>query len=565
MSAPLGVYICHCGQNIAANVDVPGLAEKLSGEPGFAVVRHYPYLCSKPGQELIKEDVRAGRAGRVVVAACSPRMHEATFRKAVASEGLNPYLFTHVNIREQCSWVHSDRERATEKAGELIRGGAGRVRLQEPLTGGTMAIVPKALVLGGGPAGLTAALTLADMGIPVTLVEREAETGGRAASFARTFPDGRPVGPWLDDLKKRLEANPLAEMLLNSEVTGLTGQPGNFEIEIKGPDGARRVAAGAVLLATGFSLYRPDDGVHGRPELGYGADSSIMTQEELDRLLGRCAGLPILFGRAIESAVFVQCVGSRDRTSGAAHCSRACCMTSVRQASELMERGLKDATVLYMDLRAYARGAEEAYEEAGRAGVSFRRGGVSEIHREGERRVVRFEDTLGGRPEAMPVDLVVLACGARPRPDAEEVGRLFGVGRGPDGFFQEAHPKLRPSETALDCVYLCGACQGPKTVGEAAQSGRAAAVKAAQVLLRGSLPVDPVVAVIDPERCARCGLCRETCPADAPFIPRPGLPMRINTGLCRGCGACASVCPSHAASLKHFRDVQILAELFSKA
>jgi len=554
------VYICHCGHNIAATVDVPALADALGEKPGVSMVRHYPYLCSRPGQELIRKDLRDGVAGRVVVAACSPRMHEATFRKAVEAEGLNPYLFTHVNVREQCSWVHSDMGAATSKAADLIGAGLARVRLQKALEGGKSEVTRALLVVGGGVSGLAAALLAAQMGIPVTLVEVLGHLGGHAREFGRSFPSGEPVRPWLEGIISTLTGSPHAEVLLESGVARVEGAPGAFEVSFDTPSGTKRGLFGAIIVATGFSPYDPASSPGGRPELGYGEDPAIVTQAGFEKFLN----FPVepdpnaLAGRNV---AFLQCVGSRDRTTGGGHCSRACCMVSVRQADMALKQGAASATVLYTDLRAYARGAEEAYERAARGGVLFCRGAASEIYKNGAERIVRFEDTLLGRAGELAADIVVLACGARPRPDATPTGRLFSLANGADGFYLEAHPKLKPTETPQECVYLAGACQGPKTIDEAVSSGRAAAVKAAARLLRGWLPVDPVVARIDAERCVSCGLCAANCPTGAIFERRAGLPRFVNTSLCRGCGACASACPSHAASLAHNLDVQILAEL----
>ncbi|MDF1555677.1 MAG: CoB--CoM heterodisulfide reductase iron-sulfur subunit A family protein [Deferrisomatales bacterium] len=562
--AGTAVYICHCGHNIAATVDVEAVAQGLESRPGVAVVRHYPYLCSRPGQELIRRDLEDGRAGRVVVAACSPRMHEATFRKAVAEAGTNPYLFRHVNIREQCSWVHPDRAEATAKAADLIDMGLARVRHQEPLEGSEAPVTPRALVLGGGPAGLAAAADLANMGVDVVLVEKAPHLGGRARELGRSFPEGGAVGPWLAERVDEVERHPRVEVLLGSRLTAQDGSPGCYQATLETPAGSITREVGAIIVATGFDLYRPDDPEQGRPELGYGSTPRIVTQQELeDRLRAGEETAPVTVeGTPVHSAAFLQCIGSRDQTTAGAHCSRTCCMVSVRQAEELQKRNPEARVqVVYMDLRAYARGAEEAYEQTARAGVLFRRGSASEIYPKGDRLAVRFEDTLLGRAEELDADLVVLACGARPQPDTPGLAHTLHLARSPDGFYLEAHPKLRPSETASEGIYLAGACQGPKTIDEAVSAGRAAAVKAAIPLLRGSIPVDPVVAEVEFDRCSGCGLCQESCPvgAIAP-LPHTGR-MTVDPTRCKGCGACAAVCPNNAANLRHYRAKQLLAEL----
>ncbi len=559
MSRRTAVYVCHCGQNIASAVDVEAVVRAAENAPGVALVRHYPYLCSRPGQDLIAEDLRGGGIDRVVVAACSPRMHEATFRRVLADNGLNPFLLQHVNIRDQCAWVHPDRAAATAKARDLVAMGAARVRRHEPLAGGRAPVERRVLVLGGGPAGLAAAETAAAAGIAVTLVEAADRLGGRALDLGRSFPDGEEVGPWLAGRVEAAAAHPRIEVLTGAVLDALDGTPGRFEATIRTPAGPLRRTAGAVVVATGYSLFRPDATGDGRPELGYGRYPGVITQEDLEREL-RAPPAP---GAAAPGAVaFVQCVGSRDRTAGAEHCSRVCCMVSVRQAAELKARH-PDARieVLYIDLRAYARGAEEAYEAAGRAGVVFRRGSVSEVYRGGDGLVVRFEDTLLGEVRELPVDRVVLACGARPRPEAGSVARAVGLARGPDGFFLEAHPKLRPVDTATAGVFLAGACLGPRTLDEAVTSGRAAAGRAAGLLLRGWLAVDPAVAAIDPDRCSGCGLCQATCPASAVVRLGHRAACAVEASACRGCGACAAACPSHAVVLRHHRDDQVLAEV----
>jgi len=556
----IGVYICHCGTNIAATVDVEAVTEFARTLPGVVIARHYTYMCSEPGQALIKEDGREFNLDRVVVASCSPRMHEPTFRAASQEGGVNPYRFEMANIREQCSWVHHDREEATEKAKALVAAAVAKAARLEPLEEREVAVTPGAVVIGGGVAGMVAALDVAEAGFPVYIVEKADHLGGRVADLNRTFPDLEPVAEWLPGLIERVRTHPNITVFLNAQVTTVEGYVGNFEVVVSGlgldePE-THSLRVGAIIVATGYNVFDP----HAKPEFGYGRYPQVITTLEMERRLAE--GDLAMDGKVPQEVVFIKCVGSRDVQLGRPYCSRVCCQVSAKQA-QLVRQALPDArvTVFYIDVRAFGKRGEEFYDEARRAGVRYRRGNVSEIYRRGDRVVLRVEDTLLRQTVEVEADLVVLAVGMEPREDTERIAALLKLPRSADGFFLEAHPKLRPVDTAMDGVFLAGCCQGPKDVPDTVAQAKAAASSALIPLLRGTVPVESATAVVEPELCAGCGMCVEVCPFGAPALdPLWGI-SRVNAVLCKGCGACAVTCPSKAIRLQHFTPDQILAQV----
>jgi len=557
----IGVYICHCGTNIAATVDVEAVTEFAKNLPGVVIARHYTYMCSEPGQALIKEDARKLGLNRVVVASCSPRMHEPTFRAASQEGGVNPYQFEMANIREQCSWVHHDRDEATVKAKALVVAAVAKAARLEPLEDREVGVTPGAVVIGGGVAGMAAALDVAEAGFPAYIVEKSDHLGGHVADLNRTFPDLEPVADWLPDLVERVRAHPNITVFLNSEVAEVEGYVGNFEVTVvTGGQGAGRqeskLNVGAIIVATGYRVFDP----HRKPEFGYGRYPQVITTLEMERRLAE--GDLAVDGKKPEHVVFIKCVGSRDKQLGNPYCSRVCCMISAKQA-QLVRQALPDArvTVFYMDVRAFGKRGEEFYDEARRSGVRYRRGNVSEIYRRGDRVVVRVEDTFLRRTLEVEADLVVLAVGMEARQDTDEVATLLKLPRSADGFFLEAHPKLGPVDTAMDGVFLAGCCQGPKDIPDTIAQARAAAASALIPLLRGTVPVISETAVVDPELCAGCRMCVEVCPFGAPALDPLWGVSRVNAVLCKGCGACAVTCPSKAIQVRHFRPDQILAQV----
>jgi heterodisulfide reductase subunit A len=567
MAPKVGVYVCHCGINIAHTVDVEAVAKAASALPNVAVARDYIYMCSDPGQQLIQEDIRSLGLDCVVVASCSPRMHELTFRRVIQEAGLNPYYLQIANIREQCSWVHTDRDAATEKAKGIVGAAVSRACLLQPLEERDAQVTPAALIVGGGIAGLQAALDIADAGYSVYVVEKEAAVGGHLAHLARTFPTLESVPALLSEVTERVESHPRIEVFTGSRVVDVDGFIGNFRVQLEDSSGKGKdpstteLAVGAIVVATGFENF--DASL--KPEYGYRNYDRVITAPELEELLLESeAGEPAnpLTDGEIRDVVFIQCVGSRDRNGGNPYCSRVCCMYTAKQAHLLREQ-LPDAriTVFYMDVRAFGKGFEQFYDRVREERVLYRRGNPSEISRRGDRLVVRAEDTLLGKPIEVEADLVVLATGLVPRHDANDIATLLKLTRSGDGFFMELHPKLRPVDTTTDGVFLAGCCQGPKDITDTIAQAKAAASSALIPLSLGKVQVESVTCSVDPLLCSGCGLCAEACVYGALNLDQRRGVMSANQVLCKGCGACSTACPSGAIVLNHFTPDQILAEV----
>jgi heterodisulfide reductase subunit A len=388
-------------------------------------------------------------------------------------------------------------------------------------------------------------------------VEKEPRLGGHLAQLDKTFPTLEVVAPPLAEEIKEVEEHPNIDLLTSSEVIGVEGYIGNFKVNVTRRNTARELKVGTIVVATGYDLFD----ARSKPEYGYGVYEKVITGLEFERLASS-SGLSSAKGKEPQDVLFIQCVGSRDKSLGLEYCSRICCMYTAKQAL-LVKEILPQArvTVLYIDVRAYGKGFEEFYDQVRGKGVIYRRGNPSEIYKRGERLVVRAEDTLLGEPVQLEADLVVLATGLTPHRDSLKIANLLKLPRSPDGFFMEAHPKLRPVGTVIEGVYLAGCCQGPKDITDAVAQAKAAAASAMIPLCQGQVKVEAITSIIDEELCSGCGICAEMCVYDALSLHRRKGVMTINEVLCKGCGACAAACPSKAIRLNHFTPAQILAQV----
>jgi len=561
----VGVFVCHCGANISGVVDVQKLAAEAAELPQVAYATDESFACADISQRAIEDAIREHRLNRVVVAACTPRTHEPVFREVLARTGLNPFLFEMINIRDQCTWVHShEPEAAHKRARDQIRMGVARAARLEPLTPIRVEVNRRALVVGGGVAGMRAALDLDALGYEVILIERGQRLGGQLAApgLQTLYGSGAAGEAKLNQLTTKLE-NSHVQVHLATEIENVQGYVGNFTITlvpVAGTGERREIAAGTVVLAIGARVYEPTG------QFGYGEKKNVLTNLELEHRLGQESDK--MFGTAgkpPQSAVFIQCVGSRCDEGGCnPGCSRYCCPTTVKQAIQLAEAGTR-VTVFYNDMRTVSVGSEELYRKARGAGVLFIRIPADEGPEikgtKTKAKSVVARDLMLGRLVEAPAELVVLAVGMVP--DPEQVGKLkeiLKVPIGPDGFFMERHPELGPVETVVDGVFVCGSTVGAKSIADSLSEAAAAAGKAGQLMAREALELEPTIAEVNPWLCRGCGTCVEICEFNAPSLSTGelGLPVAaINQASCKGCGTCVAWCPSGAIKARHFTDEQI--------
>jgi len=571
----IGVFVCHCGINIAGTVDVAAVAEEIRQHPDVAFAKDYSYMCSDPGQQLVRDAIRRRNLDAVVVAACSPSMHETTFRGAAASEGLNPYRVEIANIREQCSWVHQrEPASATEKASEIVRTIVEKVKRDEELEPFRLPLTKRAFVIGGGIAGMQAALDVANAGFPVVLVEREEHLGGKMARLSGTYLNFEAAPDLLSKKVDEVVAHPRIEVLTGSEVVGVDGYVGNFEVEVApyeagdkvkaGPDSVQRggsvLEAGAVVVATGWDAYPLDR----LPEYGGGEVTDVVDGLTFERMLRDGEIRRPSDGRRPREVVFVQCAGSRDPERGVSYCSKVCCMVVAKQAMMFKERVPEgQAYVFYIDIRSAGKGYDEYVQDAmERQDILYLRGKVSKIFQDGRSVRVWGADTLSNQPIEVAADLVVLATPMLPSSEAMAVAQHLRVGTDEYGFFSEAHPKLRPVESLTAGVFLAGVAQGPKDIPETVSQASGAAAKVLQLFSHDEMTQEPTVAYVVEEICSGCGACVEVCPYEARALRPTGIGGRIaavNAALCQNCGACLVACPNKASQIRNWTPSQILA------
>ena len=546
----VGVFICHCGRNIGGVIDVPGVQQYAMGLPGVAYADHSLYACSTDTQELIKEMIEEHQLNRVVVASCTPRTHERLFRDTIREAGLNPYLFEMANIRDQCSWVHmDDPAEATRKAKDLVRMAVAKARLIQPLYSTPIPITSGVLVIGGGVSGMTAALNLAQQGFDVNLVEREAELGGNLRHVHSLITGDDPQEE-LESMIRQITEHPKTKVWTDAAVGSVDGFIGNFETAIRQNGSEIKVQHGAIIVATGAKESVPT-------EYMYGEDERVITQRDLEAKLA-AEELPA------KRIVMIQCVGSRE--GDRMYCSRVCCSQAVKNALRIKEAHPDtDVCILYRELRTYGL-REQFYTEARRKGVRFVRYDlehkpVVSADDDSGRLRVGVNDPVLGRDLVIDCDLVVLAPAIVPRDDVEDVAKMLKVPLTKNRFFLEAHMKLRPVDFSVDGVFLAGLAHSPKSVDEAICQAAAAASRAATVISKHEYVPEAIVAQVDEDVCAACGICVSVCTYGAPEIVAPqgrrSKVSRVNPALCKGCGACAMACPSGAVQQQGFTPRQV--------
>jgi heterodisulfide reductase subunit A len=581
----VGVYICRCGGNISDVVDVERVAAAVSLIPGVVTAKVNTFCCSDPGQQTITSDILQENLDRVVVASCSPSLHEQTFRGAVSRANMNPYLYEQVNIREQGSWAHKhDPEGATLLAIRMIAAAVGKLRYSTPLDQIKLPNHRKALVIGGGIAGMKAAVDMAGRGIRVLLVEKSERLGGRLNGRGRVYPTEKLASDFVAELVQKVQSSDTIELLLSSNVTSVNGFIGNFRTVIEGPFGPAGVASkmeatvGAIVMATGYRPYVPRDG-----EFLYRQDPCVLTTPEFiefsQGVESKSKNL-VYRGRTIRSIAFLHCVGSRQldginepQPDGSlnTYCSRVCCSTILQQALAVRERFPQVRVYdFHRDIRTYGRGEEDYYINASKAGVVFFRYNgedpikVERSERTGNKKesplTVTVKDALTwGEELTVPVDMVVLGVGMIPS-QIQDLIESIKLSTGEDHFLQEVHPKLRPVEVAVNGVLLAGTAQGPMNIQETLNAAGAAAVKAASMFAKEMVELNPYVAVIDASRCDGEALCITQCDYEGALkmveIEVDGRTVQraeVNAGLCVGCGACVPVCPHRAIDVDGWR------------
>ncbi|UCE16471.1 MAG: hydrogenase iron-sulfur subunit [Candidatus Bathyarchaeota archaeon] len=636
--ARVGVYICHCGGNISDTVNVEKVKEATAKLKGVSVAETYEYVCSDPGQEMIIKGIKERGLNRIVVASCSPRMHLDTFRQTIKSSGLNPYFLDMANIREQCSWVHGDKEAATAKAIGLVSGAVERARYLEPLELKSMPVKQDVLVIGGGVAGIISSIELADKGYQVYLVERSPSIGGHMAQLSKTFPTFDCSQCILTPKMVYTGQHPKIKIISMAEPTAVEGTPGNYRVLIKvhprfvdeskctacgecaekcpikvpsefEAELAERKAiyspfrqavprayiidtkhclyftkgvckicekicpahavdfnqkeetteldVGAIVACTGFDQLDPKR----LEEFSYALHPDIVTNLQFERLMLQGIHKPSN-GKVPKKVAYILCVGSRmmNTDRGVEHCCKIGCMAAIKQAM-LLQKSVPDAEpwIFYTDIRADGKGYEEFYATAQDHGVRFVRGRMAEVIPNGEKLLVRAEDTLLGTNFEGNFDLVVLSTAIIPHSTSQELARKLGIQIGSDGFLLERHYKLRPVDSQREGVFISGCAVSPKDVRETTLESMATASRVVTFVGKGEISISPEVAYIIHDKCNACGECIEICPVAA--IEKSSKGVIVNPISCVGCGICVPRCPLQAIELNHCTETQLMAQI----
>jgi heterodisulfide reductase subunit A len=539
--ARVGVFVCHCGINISQSVDVKGVAEEMRSYPGVIYSDDLMYACAPDGQEKIKQLINEHQLNRVIVASCTPRTHAPLFQDTIREVGLNKYLFELADIREQCSWCHmGQKEIATKKAKEIVKMNVAKARLLQPVHTDAVDVTPAAMVIGGGVAGMTSALSLADQGFDVHLVEKDARLGGLAAHVYRTL-DGSDVQAFVKEKIAAVENHSKISVHLGAEVEGTGGYVGSFKTTLTNGD---KFDHGAIVVASGGIEYEPE-------EYHYKESERVITQRELEKQIAE--GLD----PDNKHYLMIQCVGSREEPLN--FCSRVCCQDAIKNAIAIKEKSpAAQVTILYRDIRTYGL-REDFYQKARDLGVLFIRyvpEAKPQVDIDGDRIQVQAFDYVANRDVRLFPDTVVLSTGLRPHPLTEKVGKQYKLTRNPDGFFLEAHVKLRPVDFPSEGIYVAGLAHAPKNLDETVSQALAAAGRAGVLLSHDKLSVSGIISKHDRDICMSCLACFRVCPFGSPFIDEDGK-VSHNEVICTGCGICAGICPAKAFQVNNFRDDQI--------
>jgi heterodisulfide reductase subunit A-like polyferredoxin len=542
----VGVFVCHCGTNIGGVVDVPSVVEEIKKLPFVVRAERNLYTCSQDTQENIKKKILELGINRVVVASCTPRTHEELFQDTIREAGLNPYLFELANIRDQCSWVHRELPlEATQKAVDVVSMAVAKAARLQPVKRQQLPLIQRGLVIGGGIAGMQAALAIADQGYAVYLVEKNTELGGSMRESFLGFGSENPQ-ELLKTTIERVTHHDNIHIYLGSEVKEVTGYVGNFTSRITVVDKIEEVQHGIVIVATGAKDYEPT-------EYLYGKNANVVRQSDLEKSLADKS-----FGTDHKQVVMIQCVGSRDDKHP--YCSRTCCSTAINNALALKEQSpATEVCILYRDVRTYGFKEDTLYKKAREQGIIFVRyeeGKLPEVQEEGGGLKITLTDPVLRRSIELYPDQLVLSTGVVPAHN-EIIGQLLKVPLNQDGFFVEAHTKLRPVDFANDGIYLCGTAHSPRFTEEAITQAKAAASRAVTVLSKETLQTKGIVVTVNPRKCVDCEVCVQVCAYDArKFDEEKGYVM-VNEVLCQGCGACAAACPNGATQQNGFSKQQI--------
>jgi heterodisulfide reductase subunit A-like polyferredoxin len=543
----IGVFVCNCGINIGGVVNVPAVKDYALGLPNVVYTDENLFTCSQDTQDKIKEKIKEHSLNRVVVASCSPKTHEAMFMETLEACGLNRYLFEMANIRNQDSWIHSKSPQlATAKAKDLVRAAVARANTLHSLTEKRIPVNKTALVIGGGVAGMNAALGLSRQGFPVVLVEKEAQLGGLARRLHHTL-EGADVQAYLKTLVAAVEASDI-EVITGGRIAGFGGYKGNFTTEVKIGEDTRKIAHGAIVVATGGNEYTPT-------EFLYGQDSRVLTQLELsDRLEEKGAS-------DLSSVVMIQCVGSRNETNE--NCSRICCQNAIKNSLAIKKQNPEAMVyVLYRDIRTYGL-MEDYFTEARKLGVIFIRFEAEQppvVKAADEGMLVTVKDHVLKQHVEICADLLTLSAGLVAA-DTTELSRIMKLNANPEGFFIEAHVKLRPVDMPSDGIFLCGTAHGPKLISETIAQAQAAASRATTFLAKDEIKLSAITAEVDTDHCVKCLTCVRSCPFGVPTFNRETQLIEIDAAICHGCGVCAGVCPRQTIQLNFYEDDQVMCKI----